>query len=735
MSEPKHKIFLYPLWLRIWHLINAVLFICLILTGVSLHFSADNALLFSFRFSVMIHNISGILLSLNYLYFFIFNIIKGNYKHYIPKLKGLKKRIILQAKYYLLGIFNQEPHPFMPSEESKFNPLQQLGYVSIMYLLVPIIIISGWALLFPEYAPENLFGMGGVWPMALLHTITGFALILFVFVHIYLGTTGHTIGDLYKTMVTGWHLSYDDEQEVARETEKQLKNDKRTLPIILYNPITITGSLIAGITFFAILVMMVVELLSTSTNAYTGLVTFVALPTVLAFGVVLIIFGAFRENRRLLLHKSGKVDRLPILDLNKRKHQAALVVFTLGTVILIVSTIYGSFKAYDYMETDQFCGNVCHSVMQPEYTAYQNNVHSRVHCVKCHIGPGADWFVKSKISGSYQLLSVSFNLYSRPIKTPVHDLRPAPETCEQCHWPNQFYSQKLVDFDFFTPDEHNSHYKIQMLLKIGGGNPETSQTSGIHWKMYIQNEISYYPADFRRQIIPWVRVRNKLTGQETYYVSTDFKFKMTDSILRSGAIRKFDCIDCHNRPAHDFKIPNNVVNSFMLAYKIDRSIPYIKNMAVQTLESNAISQDSTLQDVRRYLTDFYSRFYPNVVMENKSGLEKSIRSVAEIFSKNYFPNMRVSWRAYPNNIGHMYAKGCFRCHDGKHVSPEGKVISADCNTCHSIIMQQPPDKEAVFAKDQNFIHPGGMDKFVQSRMCPDCHASLQKNVVLEPSKH
>ncbi|MGB9702447.1 MAG: cytochrome b/b6 domain-containing protein [Candidatus Kapaibacteriota bacterium] len=726
-----HKIYLYPLWLRIWHIINATLFILLILTGVSLHFSADNALLFPFQISVLTHNISGILLTLNYIYFFTFNLISGNYKYYIPKLKGLKKRILLQAKYYLLGIFNQEPHPFSVNEDSKFNPLQQLGYLSIMYLLLPIIVISGWALMFPEYAPDNFFGMGGVWPMALLHTITGFALILFLFVHIYLGTTGHTVGELYKTIITGWHLSHEDETSIAIETEKKLNENKRTLPIILYNPITITGSLIAAISFLAILVMIVVELLSTSTNAYTGLVTFVALPTVLGIGVFLIIFGAFRENRRLLLNQSEKEKRLPILDLNNPKHQASVVVFTLGTLILLVSTIYGSFKAYDYMETDEFCGTVCHSVMEPEYTAYQNNVHSRVHCVKCHIGPGAGWFVKSKISGSYQLLSVSFNLYSRPIQTPVHDLRPSPETCEQCHWPNQFYAEKKVDFDFFTSDEKNSNYKISMLLKIGGGSSESSNKSGIHWKMYIENEISYYATDFKRQIIPWVRVRNRQTGKETYYTSTDSKFKMNDSILRTDAIRKFDCIDCHNRPAHNYRIPNKIVNNYLTYNKIDRSIPYIKNMAVQTLESNAIDQKNAYRDISKYLYNFYSNYYPNVLIENKKGFEQAVKSVTEIFSRNYFPNMKVSWRAYPNNIGHMYSKGCFRCHDGKHVSPEGKVISADCNTCHSIISQQPPNQELVFAKDQEFIHPGGMDKFVKSRMCPDCHAARPKNTVLE----
>lgn len=722
------KIYLYPVWLRLWHVINALLFILLILSGISLHFSEDNELLVSFQIAVLTHNISGIVLTLNYLFFFIMNIISGNYKYYIPKFKNLLKKLLIQAKYYLVGIFDGEPHPFAIDKDNKFNPMQQLGYLSIMFLLVPIIIISGWALLFPEKAPENFFGFGGVWPMAITHTLVGFALIIFMVVHIYLGTTGHTAGELFKTIINGWHLSHGDEEAAAIVTKNKLKEKRKLFPIFFYNPISIAGTTISLLAFFSILVLIVIEFVSTETSAYAGIITFVALPSILLFGIFLILIGAFRENRRLLKVEVAPEDKLPIINLNNPKHQAAIIVSSLALVILVTATVYGSFKAYEYTDSDEFCGTVCHKVMQPEFTAYKNSPHSHVGCVKCHIGPGAEWFVKSKISGSYQLYSVMFNKYSRPIETPVYSLRPSPQTCEQCHSPQHFYSEKDISYDFFTSDSANTEYKISLLLKTGGGSVELGNNEGIHWKMYLSNEIDYYPLDFKRQIIPWVRVTNKQTRKETYYIDKSYNITINDSILKSSAIRRLDCIDCHNRPSHVYNIPNKVVNAFMKFNRIDKNIPFIKNVAVQTLENGDISQENSYEDIKKAITSYYERYYPDVVRNNGKGLLASIKSINYIFMNNYFPNMKVSWRRYPNNIGHLYSKGCFRCHDGKHVSPEGKVLGSDCNICHTIIFQQPPGQPAQNGTDLQFIHPGGMDKFVKSRMCPDCHGAK----IIEP---
>ncbi len=211
------KIYLYPLWLRFWHWLNALLFFVLILSGISLHFSASGSLLVPFETAIVAHNICGILVSAIFLFYTIFNIVTGNYKYYIPHLKGLIGRMIKQGKYYLMGIFLREPHPFHSDKKQKFNPMQQIAYFFIIFFGMPLIIISGWMLMFPEVAPNEIFGMGGVWPMAILHTIVGFFLSVFMVAHIYLGTTGQTVGDLFKSMITGWHLSEEVHDEPAPE--------------------------------------------------------------------------------------------------------------------------------------------------------------------------------------------------------------------------------------------------------------------------------------------------------------------------------------------------------------------------------------------------------------------------------------------------------------------------------------------------------------------------------------
>jgi thiosulfate reductase cytochrome b subunit len=208
-----NKVMLYPLWLRIWHWFNAALFAVLIATGISMHYSASNDLFITFRVAMYTHNVVGITLSLIYIYYVIFNIISGNYKQYLPKLNGIFDRLIKQGLYYVYGVFKGAEHPFHTSAKQKFNPLQQLTYLSIMFLMLPLIIISGWLLMFPEIAPANVMGMGGVWPMAILHIAVGYFLSLFMFGHIYLATHGEKITTNFKSMIDGYHDVHEEHKE------------------------------------------------------------------------------------------------------------------------------------------------------------------------------------------------------------------------------------------------------------------------------------------------------------------------------------------------------------------------------------------------------------------------------------------------------------------------------------------------------------------------------------------
>jgi thiosulfate reductase cytochrome b subunit/nitrate/TMAO reductase-like tetraheme cytochrome c subunit len=717
------RILLYPLWIRFWHWLNALLFIVLVLSGVSLHYSDSGSFIVPFQIAMYSHNIAGVLVTLNYLFFLVLSITSGNIKQYLPKPKGMFGRIRTQIKYYMLGIFTRGAKPYHTTEKQKFNPMQQVTYLFIMGLFMPLIILSGLLLFFPALSPDEIFGMGGVWPMAILHIIVGFLLTVFMLGHIYLGTTGKTTGDLFKSMITGWHFVEEGEEDIQEPVPDKLRPKIKVLPIVFYNPLTIAGALIAIISFVVILFLMVIEYFSEFTNSYMGIVTYVLLPSILIFGLLLIAIGAFKENRRLLMMETPE-KRLPIIDLNNPNHQIATLFFTVGSVVLVTFSIIGSFKAFEYTDSDDFCGNICHVVMEPEYTAYKNSPHSHVGCVKCHIGPGTDWFVRSKVSGLYQVYAVLFDKYPKPIETPVASLRPAQGTCEQCHWPKFFYSEKEIDFNFYLSDEKNTPASIKMLLKTGGGTEETGNNTGIHWNMFISNEITYYPADISRMDIPWVRSKNIATGKETVYrrIGTT----VPDENLKPNNLRKLDCIDCHNRPSHIYNQPNKTVNSFMAQNRIDPSLPYIKNIAVQALEGLGSDRMSAPNDINNFLWKFYQTNYPDVLRDKKNSILAASNQLNQIFQRNYFPDMRVSWKNFPNNIGHLYSPGCFRCHDGKHVSGDGKVIPKDCNVCHTIIAQKAVNGQPNTYNDHgeiNFIHPGGAEKFLSGKNCQDCHGA------------
>ena len=493
---------------------------------------------------------------------------------------------------------------------------------------------------------------------------------------------------------------------------------KKRFPLYVYNPITITGASIAIISSGLVLFLFVLDIFSTTENTYLGILTYIIIPTFLIIGLLLIAFGIIRERKRELQGKI-RAQRLPVIDLNDPKNRAMFVTFSVGTILLLVFSAFGSFKAYEYTETDEFCGTVCHKVMEPEYTAYLDSPHSRVGCVGCHIGSGTSWYVKSKFSGAYQVYSVIFNKYSRPIPTPVHALRPAEGTCEQCHTPSLFYNQKRVDHTYYLSDEQNTKSNMSMMIKIGGGKSELGSIEGIHWHANPDNKISYIYTDERRLVIPWVKVTSK-DGKETIFKSKDSKFDIKNS--NPDNLRTMDCIDCHNRPSHIYHQPDKMINENLANEKVDASLPYIKSISVQVLEDNYVTKQQALESIQQRIDDFYLSNYPEIYKTKKNEIEKSIEVVQAVYSRNYFPYMNANWKHFPDNISHLYTPGCFRCHDGNHYSDDGKVISNDCNSCHLIISQT--DNQGNTSVDLNglkFQHPVELGTSIKEHLCTDCH--------------
>lgn len=219
------KIYLYPLWLRIWHHVNAVLMLSLILTGVSMQYSNPDYPLIRFDIAVSLHNISGILLTLSYFYFFLGILFTSIGRYYVMRSQGFFKSFYLQARYYMFGIFRGEPSPFPVNEERKFNPIQQITYNVIQHAITPVTFITGWALLYPESIILNVFGFSGIMLTSLLHVTAGFFISIFLVIHLYFITVGHSVTSNLKSMVTGYHEIHV-ENEAAQEPEENKLAEK-----------------------------------------------------------------------------------------------------------------------------------------------------------------------------------------------------------------------------------------------------------------------------------------------------------------------------------------------------------------------------------------------------------------------------------------------------------------------------------------------------------------------------
>jgi nitrate/TMAO reductase-like tetraheme cytochrome c subunit len=408
-------------------------------------------------------------------------------------------------------------------------------------------------------------------------------------------------------------------------------------------------------------------------HPYIGILAFLILPGIFFFGLGLIPLGIWLHSRAE--RKAGHP--LTYHPLSLRMPELKQLLWFIG-VTTLVNIAIGSqlmYRAVTYMDSVSFCGLTCHRVMQPEYTAYQNSPHSRVDCVACHIGPGASWFVRSKLSGIGQVFAVTFNTYPRPIPTPVRNLRPARETCEQCHWPQKFEQDRLKIINNYADDESNTLTKTVLLMRISGGGAHP----GIHTAHLGRGvNITYNPADESRQTISRVEYHNSVTGRTVVFTSTDAK----PESLKGLATREMDCMDCHDRPTHTFQMPNSAVNDALFSGSIPATLPFIKKTAVELLRKEYKSQAEAGLAITAAIADFYQKNHPQVWATRRGDISRAAKGVVAIYDRNVFPQMRVTWGTYPNNIGHMDFPGCFRCHDGSHVSTGGAAIPNDCNTCH-----------------------------------------------------
>ncbi|HWQ55373.1 MAG TPA: NapC/NirT family cytochrome c [Bryobacteraceae bacterium] len=417
-------------------------------------------------------------------------------------------------------------------------------------------------------------------------------------------------------------------------------------------------------------------------NPYIGILAFMIVPAAFFGGLALIPLGIYLKERRE--RREGVYpSHFPAPNLRNpdfRRLAAFVVAATLVNIVIASQLTYG---AVTYMDSVTFCGETCHTVMQPEYTAYQHSPHARVACVGCHIGPGASWFVRSKLSGTWQVFAATFETYPRPIPTPVANLRPARETCETCHWPQKYGADRVRIIRHFAPDEQNSRTQTVLLMKIGGGN----RGIGIHGTHLGPGvSIRYRSSDASRQEIPWVEYRD--SGRTTVYQTEG---------AQAGAlpVREMDCIDCHNRPSHTFELPERALDNAMAGGFVSPSLPFARQQGAELLKAEYGSREQAAQRIPAVFVQYYQQKYPEVWAGRRAEVEGSAKAVLEIWNRNVFPHMRVTWGTYPNHIGHTDFPGCFRCHDGTHVSADGKSIQQDCNSCHTMLAVEEADPKIL----------------------------------------
>ncbi len=496
------------------------------------------------------------------------------------------------------------------------------------------------------------------------------------------------------------------------------------LPKSFYSWTTASGAAIVSISFVLFVFLLIISLVFGEGSGYTGLVTYIILPVFMVIGILMILIGIIRKRRKEKKDKVVREVKFPIFDFNDPRQRRIFFTFGTGAIIFMMLFGLGSYEAFHYTESTTFCGTVCHSVMEPEYVAYQNSSHAKVGCVDCHIGGGASWTVKSKLSGSYQVYSVAFKKYPKPIPTPIHNLRPARETCEECHWPEKFYSRKLDLEKHYLMDENNTEWDINLQMKIGPEHSGHGLKEGIHWHINPNISVEYISNDSKREQISWVRYTNNETGKEIIYQEegTSYTAEQLDTLV----IRTMDCLDCHNRPSHNYNSPMTFINKAMSKGIIPAELPEIKMLALELMAGEYSTTDSALIYIETAVNEYYESSYNEIYTDKKELVEKAITGLQSEFSKNIFPGMKVNWRAYPNHIGHLEFNGCFRCHNDQHSDGSGRTISMDCNMCHTIVGQGSPDtlQVAKYNESLEFVHPNDPDQFWKEMLCVDCHGEM-----------
>ena len=440
------------------------------------------------------------------------------------------------------------------------------------------------------------------------------------------------------------------------------------------------GVILTTSSFITFVILELARIIGLMSNAYMGLITYLLFPALFIIGLVLIPF-AWRLRKKQTGKTTSELlrERFSNQELREGSFGSKLFI-SIGvfTVINVIFMVGASSRMLSFMDGPRFCGTACHSVMDPEWVTYQQSPHARVKCVECHVGEGVGALVDSKLNGTWQMISVTFDLLDRPIPTPVHQLRPARETCEKCHWPDKFYGSRIKTIARYDKDEPSTRKFTTLNLKVDAGTNPTA--SGIHWHVAKDNVVRYASVDDKRKEMIWVET-NQPDGTFKRYTNRSLA---TPEIAHSS-IRDLDCVDCHNRATHIYEDPNDAVDKRIENGALDRTLPYIKREALKALTAEYADSAAAIDGIANGITGFYQRNYPHIFTARMDDIDRTIETLKTTYFRNVHPGMNITWGSYPSFIGHRGNSGCFRCHNENMVDDKGTAISSECTLCHSIL--------------------------------------------------
>jgi len=446
--------------------------------------------------------------------------------------------------------------------------------------------------------------------------------------------------------------------------------------------LSLVGSALIATALISWLFVLPLQIRGHASNPYVGIIVFLVLPGVFFTGLILVPIGIYLSKRRI---REGFTQT----EFDRRAALWRVVWFFV--VVSAVNILIGTqltYRAVTYMETPQFCGASCHT-MHPELAAYRNSPHSRVECVECHVAPGAAGWIDSKTNGLRQLFETVLNTTPRPIPSALETNRlvPATETCEHCHWPQNFSGTRLRVFSRYAEDETNTGSETVLLMVLGG-----NRIGGIHGAHFGPGiHIRFAAADPARQTIPLVEYRNSVTGDSKTFVAADPPSNSGSSLPKVD----MQCVDCHNRPTHTFDLPERAMDKALAFGDLPVALPFIKKTGVELLKATYISSQEAAEKIPAGFANFYQQNYPEVYAKRTADIRQAGSEVLGIYQQNVFPELKVSWGTYPNNLGHTDFPGCFRCHDGSHTAADGKTITQDCNACHEPLAMEETSPEIL----------------------------------------